>query len=96
MSSTSLPPTRKKVLALRAERLQKEVEFLQTHEDLANLEEDSLTADPSPPPFLTFSNSTPSFGSLSSMEEAQRLSDYLIQAGVTKQFVDGRIIFYKN
>jgi hypothetical protein len=96
MSSTLLPPTRKKVLALRAERLQKEVELLQTQEDLANLEEDSLSTDQSPPPFLTFSSSNPSFGSLSSMEGAQNLSDHMIQAGITKKFADGRVEFYEK
>jgi hypothetical protein len=96
MSSTSSLATRKKVLTLRAERLQKEIELLQNEEDQAILEENSLTADPSPPSFPTFSNSTSSFGSFSSLDESQKLSDQLIQAGVMKQLADKKIEFYEK
>jgi hypothetical protein len=96
MSSTPSDTTRKKVLALRADRLQKEIELMKTKEDLALLEEDSLTVEPSPPSLPTSSNASSSFGSFPSLDETQILSDKMIGSGITKDYAQSRIAFYEN
>lgn len=95
MSSAPSDSTRRKVLALRADRLQKEIDLIKIQEDLASFDEDSLIADTSPSPFPTSSNPSSSFGSFSSLDESQMLSDKLIGSGVTKQLAESKLKFYE-
>jgi hypothetical protein len=96
MSSTSPNTTRKKILALRADRLQKEVELLKAQEELATLSEDSLIIDPPSSSLSSSSTSLSSFASIPILTDSEILSDKLVASKITKATAEGKMKFYES
>jgi hypothetical protein len=82
------------VLALQAERTQKEIDLLKIQEDLATLSEDSVTMDLPSSSFSSSSTSLSSIGSIPTFNNSDILSDKLIAANITKIGADGKTKFY--
>jgi hypothetical protein len=95
MASTSSHTTRKKVLALKAERLQKEIDLIKTQEDLAALGEDSHSIDSLPASLSSTSSSFSLLGSQPILDESEILHDKLIASSISKKLADDKMKFYE-
>jgi len=96
MSSTLPNSTRKKILKLRADRAQKEIDLLKIQEDLAALDDTNLSTDSDSGPFSAISASS-SMSSLvrnCMLDESEMISDKMAAATVAKKIADEKMQFY--
>src|ERR1700728_413472 len=95
MSSTLPSTTRKKVLALKADRLQKEIDLLKTQEELANISDDSLTIEPPSSSLSSSLNPFSPFAPTPAPTEAEIISEKLVASKIAKATAENKMIQYE-
>jgi hypothetical protein len=95
MSSTLPSTTRKKVLALKADRLQKEIDLLKTQEELANISDDSLTIEPPSSSLSSSLNPFSPFAPTLAPTEAETISEKLVASKIAKSTAENKMIQYE-
>jgi hypothetical protein len=95
MASTSSHTTRKKVLTIQAERMQKEIDLLKVQEDLAALSEDSQPTESPSASFNSSSSSLSLFDPIPALNESEILHDKLIASSITKKIADEKMKKYE-